>query len=47
MPKITKTKLLIIHKGATMLSPLFDNCSGLKIARKANITKAARKMLVD
>ena len=22
-----------------MLSPLFDNCSGLKIARKANITK--------
>ena len=22
-----------------MLSPLFDNCSGLEIARKANITK--------
>ena len=39
MPKITKTRLLIIHKGGIMLSTLFDNCSGLKIARKANITK--------
>ena len=39
MPKITKTRLLIIHKGGTMLSPLLDNCSGLKIPRKANITK--------
>ena len=38
MPKITKTRLLIIHKGGTKSSPMFDNCSGLKMARKANIT---------
>ena len=37
IPKITKTRLLIIHKGGTMLSPLFDNCSPFKRARKANI----------
>jgi hypothetical protein len=40
IPKITKTRLSIIHKGGTMLSPLFDNCSPFKRARKAKITKA-------
>ena len=41
IPKITQTRLLIIHKGPTMFSPLFDNCSLLKRAKIANITKEA------
>ena len=40
IPKITKTRLTIIHKGPTMFS-LFDTCSALKTAIKAKNTKDA------
>ena len=39
IPKMDKTRLLSIHKGITMLSPLFDKNSGLEIAIEANVTK--------
>ena len=41
IPKITKTRLLIPHKGGTILSPLFANISVVEKARKANIAKEA------
>ena len=40
IPTMIMTRLTIIHKGPT-ISSLFDTCSALKTAKKANITKAA------
>ena len=39
IPNITRTTLLIIHRGGIMVSPLLSNCSPFKTARKANIAK--------